>query len=217
MARLLSRSYERLNRILNLAGNTALQDIDLESAFATHDLNRIVQSERGERWTYNVEYTHAGANITYHRVDLLTPTDFDVLIDGAGEVIVGPTAADAPDPETHDFLVTHVALAGDANMSGGAIYLINDSSTSATFGQAFTNALTSDPDSATTVVCVGNGEPYYAVPMPYLYSPRGNGGAALRRSGRYEFNIKIQSSAASTMSAWIQFYTALKGTLPISQ
>ncbi len=112
MAKLLNRAYERLNRVLDLAGSQAVNDLDIESAFAVHPLDAVVQSAQKREYTFYDSVTFGGATDAGRSMDPFNGTTWDTIVtDGVpgGELV----------PDDWDFFVRSMGI--EVSAGAGAV------------------------------------------------------------------------------------------------
>lgn len=169
MAELLSRAYERLNRILGLAGNQALNSIDIDSAFAVHPLGPVIQAELVEPFVASTNHTFAGAATHETSLNLreLVLADWDIIVRGPRQATTGDDNPILPDD---DIVITSVSISSTANNCTNALFLLSDGTGPGTYWP-ITNLLevTMFLSAATYMIYDGGSDYYRSEPPFYLH------------------------------------------------
>lgn len=113
MAKLLSRAYESLNRVLSLAGNQIVNDVDLETAFPVHDLTPVVQAGRVEPIAYALALAVGAGATSQDNLDLEDPTAWDAIRRGDATNLTNAQAV--WDRSEEDLIVTSVVANADVS------------------------------------------------------------------------------------------------------
>lgn len=212
MARLLSRAYEGLNRILSLAGNTSISDIDIDSAFAIHSLNSIVQAQAIREYIYVLE-DNAGAGNVALQSSFFDITDWDaVYVSTYGDAGRQVTTDDElPSRVTDDLWLTDVAFSSDTTNLGNVAGFVRNAAigVSGATLMPVTALLTQAEQLPGGVVAWGsNGEPYYMISMPHrLWGASGAG-------TEEQFAARISYSGAAVVDVQVHVMVAVSGVLP---
>lgn len=201
MAKLLNRAYERLNKVLSLAGSQAVNDIDIGTAFATHDLNAIVQSALVTNWVFFAE-ANTGAGTDDLDMNPEDASNFARILRN------GRATTDVPDLTEEDFWITNIGGSYDANVTDIMFYQ-EFSGNAAQFFIPLTDVLTaSQPIPGGGRLKLPTTEEYWFPGLPYKVE-------RTQGDGTYRLHGRVVWAGAGNVGLVMVGYSLPKGAGPL--
>lgn len=164
MAGLLNRAYERLNKVLALAGSQTVNDIDIASAFAVHDLTPVVQDKLVLPAIFGLsEAVNAGV-AEVDSVDPFTPTAWANVYIGNNQN--ADTQLDYPDRGNWDFILTDFKVL-EVNGFGDSAQLLYGTDVAGILQYFPVTGLLDVLETTSNAMAPSDGVEYWQVALPY--------------------------------------------------
>jgi len=180
MAELLNRAYQRLNKVLDLAGSQVVNHIDTDQAFAVHDLTNVIQAELLESFEAELNLSFVGAAVQQGIVDFREVNlgsgapEWDVirLGDDDRSGVLGETN---PIPTDWDIVITDLSMTSTADAVTLGMWWWSDGLGTGSFWP-ITNRF---PNTFTLAgpfypLYAGSNNPYYVIDPPFLLTAESN-------------------------------------------